>query len=95
MNIIDQNTFWFLFKSYLYIRPQAVKTNGVISDFQTARCGIRYTSRNKARSYFYLLELQINGNMLAFANNTVLFFEDDNCSEIEANVNLRLSMVYK
>lgn len=40
-----------------------------------------------------LLKLNINKKKLAFADNTVLFFEGQNWNEVETNQNLELLIV--
>lgn len=42
-----------------------------------------------------LLNLEIDGNILAYVKDTILFFEDDNWIEVENKANLGLSVVNK
>lgn len=42
-----------------------------------------------------LLNLEIDGNILVYADDTVLFFEGDNWTGVENKANLGLSVINK
>jgi len=70
----------------------------LVTDFQKLRYGIQQGILGPILFSIYvnnLLELEINGNILAFADDTVLFFEGQNWNEMETKANLGLSIVNK
>jgi len=97
--IIGYNTLWFWFKSYLYDGSQTVRINDAISDLCTVKYGISQGPvLGPILFSIYvndLLNLDIEGNILAFADDTVLFFEGDNWAEVEKKANLSLTVVSK
>ena len=85
------------FKSYLTNRSQSTKINGEISDPCTVKYGIpQGTVLGPILFTIYvnnILNIDINGNILAFADDTVLFFEGKTWTEVENKVNAGLVLV--
>jgi len=80
--IIGNNTIWYWFKSYLLNRPQTTGINVIISDSCTA---IDYSAKTYLFTIYvnYLFNLDIDGKILAFTNDTALFFEGDSWTQVE------------
>jgi len=72
-------TYWF--KSYISNRSQTIKINGTISDSSIVKYVV--PQRTVLGSLLFsiyvndMLNLDINGDILAFADDTVLFFKRD------------------
>lgn len=68
-----------------------------IRDFRIVRYGIPQGMNLDPNlfSTYNLLELYINGNILAFAYDIILFLEFENWNEEGAKVNLRIDIIQK
>ena len=96
--IIGKNTFSSWFKSCLHNRPQIVKLNKLTSDPNNLKYGIpQGTVLGPILFSIYineLLELNTCANIIAFADDTVLFIEGDNWKDVETKANLALANAY-
>ena len=95
--VLGNNILWLWFKSYLSNRSQTTRINGETSDPCTVKYGIpQGTVLGPLLFNIYvndLLNIDINGNILVFADNTVLFFEGETWSEVENKANAGLARV--
>jgi retron-type reverse transcriptase len=95
--VLGNSTLWLWFKSYLSNRSQTTRINGETSDPCKVIYGIpQGTVLGPLLFNIYvndLLNIDINSNILAFADDTVLFFEGKTWSEVESKANAGLVRV--